>query len=89
MDSEEILIPTGTVEPACEVPVESEMAATELVARPLQDSAGPSTKPSVAEPPWQLWVSVGGGVGGAAPPTGGRHPSMSVSERREGCGEDL
>jgi len=36
-----------------------------------------------------LWVSVGGGVGGAAPPTGGRQASSSVSERRSGCGEDL
>jgi hypothetical protein len=48
-----------------------------------------STALSAVEPPCELLVSVGGGVGGAAPPTGGRQPGISVSDRRDGCGDDL
>lgn len=35
-----------------------------------------------------LWLSVGGGVGGAVPTNGARGCSMG-KERLEGCGEDL
>lgn len=65
---------TGTVLPVSGLETE----VTVLLARSL-DSSDPSTV---------LWLSVGGGVGGAVP-TKARGGSMVGMVRLEGCGEDL
>lgn len=79
------MVPTGALGP---VEVEVEVASADsdsakgvmVVLAMVLDSV---------EPTPGHCVSVGGGVGGAAPTTGTRQLSMPFTDRLDGCGEDL